>query len=259
MISTLNSWCQIDEFFPAIDKTSMPDAKFQKPEIFTGATLSEYMNGGAMLFQEYGCTDAWVNEIAYMKGKFKVGIFRMYSPEEAFGIFSVEKETCEGRPPLTDFTCQTKYHLQISRGRYYISIINETGNQTDSVASIKIGEAIVSKIGEPSADLSSYLPGYTSETIRQNAILVKGKLGLMNGAPDSEEYLKDAVYETIVIIPDIDKTVVSIKFRVGEELMKFASQKNWKTESVSQSGNKMVSGENVSILSETHILIEIPR
>jgi hypothetical protein len=183
----------------------------------------------------------------------------MYSPEEAFGIFSVEKETCEDTPALSDFNCQTKYHLQITRGRYYISIINETGNPTDSIASIRIAEAIISKIGEPSADLSSYLPGYTSETIRQNAILVKGKLGLMNGAPDSADYLKDAVYETAVLLNDDIKTVASIKFRTGEELMNFASQKTWKTESVSQSGNKMESGENVRILSETHILIEIPR
>jgi len=250
---------QIDALFPAIDKTSLPDAKFQKARTFTSESLFDYMNGGAQLYLEYGCLDAWVNELSYMKGKYKVEIFRMYSPAEAFGIFSASREKCLCMPPLSSYTCQTKYHLQISRGRYYISIINGKGSPADSLASIKIGEAIISKISEPDAELSTFFPGYNAEVIRQNAVLAKGKLGLQNGAPDNEDYLKDAVYETVVILPLTDKYVLSVKFGSPEDIMKFATLHNWRTESASNSGNKMATGENVRILSESHILIEIPR
>ena len=259
ILTTLISQAQIDSLFPAIDKTSLPDARFQKARTFTPESLFEYMNGGAQLYQEYGCLDAWVNEVTYMKGKYKVEIFRMYSPAEAFGIFSASREKCLGTPPLSSYTCQTKYHLQICKGRYYISIINEKGSLTDSVASIKIGEAIVCKISEPDVELSAFLPGYNAEIIRQNAVLAKGKLGLQNGAPDNEDYFRDASFETVVILPLVDKSVLSVKFGSPEDIMKFATLHNWKTESASNNGNKMTSGENVRILSETHIMIEIPR
>ena len=259
MFSSLSSWSQIDEYFPAIDETSLPDAKFGEARTFTTGTLFGYMNGAAQLFVEYGCTDAWINEISYLKGKCKVEIFRMYSPEEAFGIFSVSKESCLSTPPLAMYTCQTRYHLQICRGRYYISIINEKGNSADSLASIKIGEAILCKISEPDADLSSYLPGYNQDMVKQNAVLAKGKLGLQNGAAGDEDYFKDATYETVVILSLIDKSVLSVKFSSPEDIMKFATLHNWKTESASNSGNLMATGENVRILTETHILIEIPR
>jgi hypothetical protein len=259
ILLNLVSSSQIDSLFPSIDKTSLPEAKFKEPRSFTGESLSEYMNGGALLYREYGCLNAWVNEISFMKGKYKVEIFRMYSPVEAFGIFSASREKCNGMPPLSSYTCQTKFHLQICRGRYYISIINEKGSQADSVASIKIGEAIVSKISEPDVELSTSLPGYSPELIRHNAVLVKGKLGLQNGAPDNEVYFKDAVYDAVVILPLVDKYVLSVKFGTPDDIMKFATLHNWKTESASNSGNKMTSGENVRIISETHILIEIPR
>jgi hypothetical protein len=256
---TLVSYAQIDTLFPSIDKTSLPEAKFKEPRSFTGESLTEYLKGGALLYREYGCLDAWVNEVSYMKGKYKVEIFRMYSPVEAFGIFSASKEKCLGSPPLSSYTCQSKYHLQICKGRYYISIINEKGSETDSLASVRIGEAIVSKVSEPDVELSEFLPGYDAETVRKNAVLVKGKLGLQNGAPENEVYFKDAVYETVVILPLVDKYILSVKFGTPEDIMKFATLHNWKTESASNSGNKMTSGENVRILSETHILIEIRR
>jgi hypothetical protein len=259
ILSTLVSAAQIDSLFPSIDKTSLPGAKFKEPRVFSGESLTEYMNGGALLYREYGCIDAWVNEISFMKGKYKVEVFRMYSPVEAFGIFSVSREKCLGMPQLSSYTCQTKFHLQICKGRYYISIINGKGSPADSLASIKIGEAIVCRISEPDADLTSFLPGYNAEIIRQNAVLTKGKLGIQNGAPDFEDYLKDASYETVVILPLTDKSILSVKFNSPEDIMKFAALHNWKTESASNSGNKMTSGENVRILNETHILIEVPR
>jgi len=259
ILSTLVASAQTDSLFPSIDKTSLPEAKFKEPRTFTGESLADYMNGGALLYKEYGCIDAWVNEVSYLKGKFKVEIYRMYSPAEAFGIFSATRAKCPGMPQLSSYTCQTKFHLEICKGRYYISIINEKGNESDSVASIKIGEAIVSKIGEPDVELTEFLPGYDAETVRKNAVLAKGKLGLQNGAPDNEDYFKDAIYETVVILPLTDKSILSVKFNSPEDIMKFATLHNWKTESASGSGNKMASGENVRILSETHILIEIRR
>ncbi len=49
---TLVSYAQIDTLFPSIGKTSLPEAKFKEPRTFTGETLTEYMNGGALLYRE---------------------------------------------------------------------------------------------------------------------------------------------------------------------------------------------------------------
>jgi hypothetical protein len=182
----------------------------------------------------------------------------MTGPEEAFGIFSVSKYRCKSMPPVSSFSCLTRYQLQICAGPYYISIINGTGNKTDSIASLKIGEAIVRKIKEPTADLSYFLPGISQELIKSNAVLAKGRLGVINGAPDWEDYFKDATGYCLVIISRKENTILSVKFKTAEDLEKFASLHKWEVGNISTNKNKFSGGETVRKLSDNHLIIEIP-
>jgi hypothetical protein len=254
-----NCYSQTVEPFPAIGKNDLPDARFQPARTFTGTSLFGYIDGGAELYLEYGFSSVWVSEIGFMGGKYKTEIYQMTGPEEAFGIFSVSKYKCRSMPLISPYTCQTRYQLQICAGPYYISIINGSGSKTDSIASLRIGEAVVNKIKEPSADISSFLPGILVEDIRSNAILAKGKLGIMNGAPDWEDYFKGCTGFCLVILPGRENSVLSVRFNSHEDLDKFVSLHNWDPEKISIEKYKFSTGEIISKLSDNHLLIEIPR
>jgi len=248
---------QMAESFPDVDKNDLPGAKISSERIFTGESLFGYIDGGAELYLEYGFINAHISEISIMGGKYKTEIYRMAGPDEAFGIFSVSRYRCRSMPPVSEFSCQTRYQLQICAGPYYISIINGSGNATDSLASLKIGEKIVKKITEPSADLSAYLPGTDSDTIRKRAVLAMGRIGIMNGAPDLEDFFRNAPEYTAVILPGNLSTLVSVKFKSQEDCLSFASLQKWNPEKLTALPAKQPDGLTVTKLTATCLLIEI--
>lgn len=247
---------QKDELL-SVGRSDLPGAGFQPARTFTGESLYGYINGGADLYHEYGFLSVWVAEIDYMKGKYKTEIYRMKSAEAAFGIFSILRFKCKNTAPVSVYTCQTPYQLQVCSGPFYISIVNRTATETDSVASVRIAESIVKKISEESADLSGYLPGIPRDIIREKALLVKGKLGLMNGASEWEDYFAGMSEYTVVLLPENDKMTLSVEFSSPGELARFAALHGWEMNAITSLMNKVSDNESVRILSETHILIEI--
>jgi hypothetical protein len=193
-----------------------------------------------------------------MKGKYIAEIYRMYSPDEAFGIFSATRENLSCSNALQPWSCSSPYSLQLARGRYFIRISNEKGTPADSAASASIAEAITCKIAEPSSSLSDYLPAITSEALCSAAFLVKGPAGLARSGNISENYMKNSRFETAVIFRTQKSILISVKFSDPEGIMNFASERKWRTKSSTNDGNILESGEIVKILSETHILVEIP-
>ena len=192
-----------------------------------------------------------------MKGKYKTEIYRMKDAEAAFGIFSISRFRCKSTAPLSVYTCQTPYQLQVCAGPYYISIVNRTATEADSLASVRISEAIVKKITEESADLSRYLPGISQYLIREKAVLMKGKLGLMNGASDWEDYFAGMSEYTLVLLPENARTTLSVEFSSPGELARFAALHGWEKNSITPLMKKLSDNESVRLLSDTHILIEI--
>jgi hypothetical protein len=244
--------------FPVIGKSDLPGAKFSSSRTFTGSSLYGYIDGGAELFLEYGFNVAAVMEIEYSGGRYKTEIYEMSDPEAAFGIFSVSKYRCLGMPDFSEFTCQTKYQLQICKGNFYISIINKTGNSSDSIASIKIGKAIANKIKEGDIDFSSYFPCISPELIKSKCVLARGKLGIENGAPSLEDYLKGAEKYTAVFFRGETNTILSIKFAGTEFLEKFLALRNWKDGDISNIGFKGSMGEKLKKITDNHLFIELP-
>jgi hypothetical protein len=254
---SLTCYPQIPEGFPTIDESFLPDAKFLPARHFTGESLFGYMNGGAELYREYGISDAVITEFDYKTSHFKCELFRMKGPEEAFGIFSVSKYKCLGMPPVSAYTCQTRFQLQICKGTYYISIINSSGTSADSLYSIRIGEIISAQIKDPSVDLLTFLPGMEPVDFRQNTVLVKGKLGLMNGATRWEDYFKDIYGYSALIVSEKEKSLISVRFNKPDDFRQFLNIHGWGLCDLSINGLKMTGGEVIKLLTDTHLLIEI--
>lgn len=250
-ISFTACYSQIPENFPVLDNNDLPGAEFKSSRVFTGSSLFGYINGGAELYLEYGFDVAAVTVIEYKGGEYKTDVFKMTGPEEAFGIFSVSKYRCTGMPALSKFTCQTKYQLQICKGPYYISIINKTGTQSDSIVSLGLGRILTDKIADIEVDLTSYLPEINIETLQTKSFLAKGRLGIVNGSPEMEDFFMGVNDYTAVIAKTNGKRLISVKFSKREAYHKFLDLHNWKDDMSGTDGT-------VKKISESHLIIELP-
>jgi hypothetical protein len=249
---------QENQDFPILNKTDLPGGRFSPSRSFSGELLYGYMDGGADLYLEYGFSGLTVSEFEYKRGSYKVEIYKMKGPEEAFGIFSISRFRCRSKPSFSTYTCQTKYQLLIYSGSYYISIINKSGTRADSMASILIGEKLVSKIKQPLVDLSSFFPGTPAKKIANDVKLVKGMLGVINGSAELEKFFENSTGYTAVILADPEKNLISIRFENNDALEKFAELHMWKLDDLNESGIKMTTGEFVKKLNNCQILIETP-
>jgi len=249
-ITSQVSLAQLPENFPVIDKSDLPGAKFSSPRIFNSSALFGYINGGAELYLEYGFSTVSVTEIEYMQGKYKTEIYKMNGSEEAFGIFSVSKYRCLDMPALAEFTCRTKYQLQICKGPYYISIINGTGSESDSIASAAIGKILTGKIRDEELDLSGYLPGISREVVQSKCILAKGKLGIMNGSPDHEDFFQEITDYTAIIV-NSEKTIISVRFGNDSSYKQFLELHKLKDDTIEADGR-------IKKIATNHLLIELP-
>lgn len=257
MLSFCNvSWSQVPEGYPVVTATDLPGAKFSSPRVFTGSSLFGYMNGGAELYLEYGVSGAVITEITMKDGKYKTEVFKMNGPEEAFGIFSVSRYRCTGRPDVSDFSCQTKYQVQYSKGPYYISIINGTGTISDSINMLTIGRIIADKIKEPVFDPGTHMPGISKNLVASNCFLAKGRLGIINGLPDLEDYFKGVAGYSALVLNDTGKIIISVRFRDKEIFKDFLISHNWNTD---DQGSEPVStgNEAVRLIDQNHLLIEL--
>ena len=146
---------------------------------FTGTALYGFMNGGSDLFYEYGFDQLIAREVNYMGEEFFVENYRMRSPEDAFGIYSLHTFRCLRVDSLGGFDCQSQYQLQAVRGDEYVSIVFQSGSDAARLAADNLlnvyAPAHRDEKGDIRQELSS-LPKPYSGAIK----LLKGPIGVNN-------------------------------------------------------------------------------
>ncbi len=248
------AWSQLPDDFPSVTQADFPDASVSSPRVFTGSSLFGYMNGGAELYLEYGFSLAAITEVSLSGGRYKIEVFKMNGPEEAFGIYSVSKFRCLDMPSYSGHTCRTSYQLQICKGQYYVSIINSNGTAADSAASARIGSLVSERIPAGELNLAGYLPGASIGSIKTGCFLARGPLGIVNGEPDLEDCFRGLKDFTAVILRGEEDYTISVKFGDTDSMNNFISQNN-----IGTAGDQ-VSGSDVNLparlLSENHLIIK---
>lgn len=246
-----------EEDYPIITDADIPGAKFSGKRKFIGTSLFGYIDGGAELYLEYGFSGAVVCEISAGGSRFKTDIYKMTGPEEAFGIFSVSKYRCLNMPDIGAYSCLTRYQLQFCKGPYYVSIINSTGTQNDSLTMLRIGRIISDKITGQATDITGYLPAGMPESVLNSGFLAKGRLGILNGSPDLEDFFKGTTGYTAVIMKVDGRTLISVKFSTPGFFREFLKLHQLDESNVSTDEFRTATGESVKLLTENHLLIEL--
>ncbi len=85
-----------------------------------------------------------------------------------------------------------------------------------------MGKIITDKIKDKEIDLSSYLPEIDTETLQTKSFLAKGRLGIINGSPELEDFFLGVADYTAVIAKVDGKRLISAKFRNRESYRSFS-------------------------------------
>lgn len=171
------------------------------------------MNGGAELYLEYGFDRLVVYEIDIDGNEYKVEVYRMDDPEAAFGIYSVSVFRCDTSGLINDYSCQTDYQLQVCKGKYYISIVNDSGKPEAAGQSIKLAEKLQTLIQGDSFKISAFIEDLPAKEDITKATLIKCELGLYNGAYDWYDILEGVDNYMGLVLEKQDKSDIILKFK----------------------------------------------
>lgn len=171
------------EAFPLIEKNDLPEASLKRAEFFDGKSLWGYMDGGADVYLEYGFKKLLVQELNLNGKHYTLNIFKMSDSAAAYGIYSMLRYKCFA-DSIEKYSCLTAYQVQVSRGDFYISIINDDGTKETQQTGKRLTGIILAKIHN-----SDFQPPalFQKKFFKGNLAQLKlfnGKLGLQNVLPE---------------------------------------------------------------------------
>lgn len=166
---------------PQLSEIHLTGATIQSNRVFDGNALWGYMNGGADLYLEYGFEELRVQEIDVDGTALKIEIYRMHSPENAFGMLSIKRFKCAETALLVQHECLTAYQYQAAIGNYYIAIINYSGNELAAALTAKAAGSLFQIIDGSDFQIPAFSDVEPEKITADKIKLVSGQLGLQNG------------------------------------------------------------------------------
>lgn len=189
------------EILPEISPSEIPGGEITRKDYYDRKTLWGYIDGGADIYLEYGFEKLVVEEIRWQKQSFRVEVFRMNTPKNAFGIFSVSKSSCPVKDSLTEFSCITPYQTVLFKDLYYVSIINESGSDEAISLSSKLAKMLLIKMPSSEFSLPRLLSLPAFSRYQKEAKYFIGKLGLQNCLPEMADQFEMFRDYTIDFLP----------------------------------------------------------
>ena len=186
---------------PSLGAKDLAGARILKTESYAGKALFGYIDGGAELYLEYGFKLLTRQEVLYEGERFVVETYQMAGPNEAYGIFSVQRFKCIPVDSLSLNTCLSKYQLQAVAGDCYLSIINETGSAAAQKGSVDIFRSLRAGIKPQDPELPALFHDPKLKPFRRNLLIAFGPLGLQNGFPDWLPYFESFQSFSLILLP----------------------------------------------------------
>lgn len=143
--------------------------------------LFSYLSGGGGdLCVEMGFGGLMVQDIRQGDERFRVELYRMNSPEAAFGLYSLSVVQCVVRDTINPFDCTNKFQYQSTFGNFYLSLTSESGSEYAIGEYWPIAKQIMKKNPGKVFTLPEpfNLPRFKAS--RKNLIFTRGPIGLQN-------------------------------------------------------------------------------
>ncbi len=149
----------MEDFGRSIPKTIGAWQAAGKDQLYNRETLYDYMDGGAEVYLAFDFRQVWARKYAGPGGgELTLDIYDMGSPEEAFGIFS-----CDREDPGAGIGQGSEYGfglLRFHQGRFFVTVMTAEEGEDAGKAVLDIGRAVAKELGPPGPgpDMVGYLP-----------------------------------------------------------------------------------------------------
>lgn len=252
------SFCQVSGPLPVLTAGDLPEADITGTREYSDESLYGYIDGGAELYIEYGFDTLFITDIVFNGAEIKAEVYRMKDTEAAFGIFSVSRFKCSGESDMTEHYCQTQYQLQFCKGCYYVSIVNNTATKAEQNLSVHIASILLDRIKDESFNASSFFTDEPTPELMKTAVLVRGRLGLFNGAYGLSENLEECNGYTALIIKPAGRNIVSIRFDSETSMRQFLDKEKADFEKL-KTGNQISTdtGNTLRMTASHKIIMEL--
>ncbi|MFH2041368.1 MAG: DUF6599 family protein [Acidobacteriota bacterium] len=124
----------------------------EAPERYSRDGLFGYINGGAEIFLEYTFVELWLARYTHgEKSEITLEVYRMRTPEDAFGIFSIRRSGNEALSFSIDgLHWISETQINVVRGIYYVNVTAfDTAPADLEDFTRKVAEHIPGRAGEP--------------------------------------------------------------------------------------------------------------
>ncbi|MCK9421610.1 MAG: hypothetical protein M0Q38_03335 [Bacteroidales bacterium] len=204
--------------------SDFPGALVTNPTAYDPESIWNYMNTGVDLYLEYGFKSVLVQEIVWEHEKVKAEVYRMGSPEEAFGIYSLLVINCLQRDTIDPYNCTNLFQYQEAYGDLYISITCESVPELTRKHYLPVTSAIKMKNQEKVLDLPATFNLPAVKKGRGNLAYIQGPVGLQNCMfPIQDLFLsvRFGMYATLLTQPDNDVYFARISFETPGDMFRF--------------------------------------
>jgi hypothetical protein len=144
----LSAGGNVIDFGQSIPKKIMGWEAAGRDIVYDRKTLFDYMDGGAEVYLAFDFKQVFVRKFkGPARGELALDIYDMGSPEEAYGIFS-----CDRQDPEAGIGQESEYGLGLLRfrqGRYFVSITASDDEQKAEKTILELGKAVAAKLGPP--------------------------------------------------------------------------------------------------------------
>jgi hypothetical protein len=178
--------------FTGVAGADVDDMEILRDRSFKGKALYGFMNGGSDLYYEYGFVNLDALDVRYKGEEFSVEVYRMDSPENAFGIYSIHAFDFSYRDTLLTYCNFSDYQAQAAIGEYYYSVVYHSPHKGVNEKALEI-IALLSDANGGEVSREVEIPEVVidkSNGVTGEIKMMTGPLSVMNGASELSEYIK---------------------------------------------------------------------
>jgi hypothetical protein len=161
-------------------------------EWYNGKSLYGYIDGGAVLYQEYGFEALAVQTAEHEGRALTIEWFRMASPEAAFGVFSLARRFAERDSTLPAWACRAAGRWTLHRGPYAVTITPPEGEPDAAATAARLIGLVEGAIPREHCPPPAPLLSPALSACAQRIVLVRGPAGANVGAADYADALEAA-------------------------------------------------------------------
>lgn len=158
-----------------------PEIKNER--VFKGKALYGFMNGGSDLFLEYGFEELTAAELSYKGNSYTVEVYKMPSPEDAYGIYSQHTFKCNPADSRFCYDCTSPMQFQTAMGNLYITVVYTSSSAGAASDATELAEFFFKKYGTgDKLSIPDIISSYFNEGEKVTSVLkyARGPISLSN-------------------------------------------------------------------------------